>query len=111
MHSAAIWEPTPDNPPLTLSLRSLGAERVGERWGTTSPQQIGCASPPRPLKSTSKFYAQRDNCARATSAGAENLACARHLSGRTTMLDVLYLLIGAAFLGVCAAYALACEHL
>jgi len=27
------------------------------------------------------------------------------------MLDVIYLLIGAAFLGGCALYAIACEHL
>ena len=33
------------------------------------------------------------------------------LTGENTMLDVLYILIGAAFLGGCILYAFACDHL
>jgi hypothetical protein len=32
-------------------------------------------------------------------------------TARSNMLDVIYLLIGAVFLGGCALYAIACEHL
>jgi len=31
--------------------------------------------------------------------------------GNTAMLDVIYILIGAAFLGGCVLYAIACDHL
>jgi hypothetical protein len=31
--------------------------------------------------------------------------------GRPAMLDVLYILIGTAFLGGCVVYAIACDHL
>ena len=31
--------------------------------------------------------------------------------GNITMLDVVYILIGAAFLGGCVLYAFACDHL
>jgi hypothetical protein len=29
----------------------------------------------------------------------------------STMLDVIYLLVGAAFLGACVLYSIACDHL
>jgi hypothetical protein len=33
------------------------------------------------------------------------------LKGTASMLDVIYLLIGAVFLGACVLYAYACDHL
>jgi hypothetical protein len=32
-------------------------------------------------------------------------------AGGIAMLDILYILIGAAFLGACILYAIACDHL
>ncbi len=34
-----------------------------------------------------------------------------HVPARSPMLDVIYILIGAVFLGGCGLYAIACEHL
>jgi len=41
-----------------------------------------------------------------TERGASSLA-----SGASPMLDLLYLAIGAAFLGTCVLYTIACDHL
>jgi len=66
---------------------------------------------------TSKIYAAGLNCWRdAKAARLRARWCAQAKpgaspKGSSSMLDVIYLLIGAAFLGACVLYAYACDRL
>jgi hypothetical protein len=71
-------------------------------------------------RATSKIYAARRRCCGQAvvahclpAADARRQATARRVGFERTivMLDVIYLLVGAAFLGVCVLYAYACDHL
>jgi hypothetical protein len=56
-------------------------------------------------------YFHRRHASRPPEIRAARRYAALLLTGARSMLDVAFLVIGALFLGVCALYALACDHL
>jgi hypothetical protein len=78
----------------------INARRVGTIWHLYAPPPLA----PSNLYAVPPYLLRGAACPHACRA-----LVADH--GASAMLDVLYILIGAAFLGGCILYAYACDHL
>jgi len=102
--------------------KAAAAAAASTTAGTSglSPSRVICYLYAAATRATWQIYAIRlSSCRREVAAQTcPPPACARPVAGgraiveRTiVMLDVIYLLVGAGFLGLCVLYAYACDHL